>query len=724
MICFACGASMQPWIDMPIDAKKDAPTAYGAVARCTGCGLGQANPLPARNDVATFYDLDAYYTHGQSHMRPVRAGLFDRILVRLAWQADSARPFDIDAICTLLPAGSTVLDIGCGDGELLELLRDAGYTAMGIDPDAESRAAAARKGLMVFSGTAEQPPKELRGCRFDLVVMSHSLEHCLDPAAALRTVRAFLTPRGLAYVEVPNAGCRHFETFRHCSEMFDAPRHLWFFTADALSRSAAAAGLVMVRWHYNGFTRLFSRSWREWECEIYERLRKRGLAIGARRHSLPRSLRLLALSAFAPPLRKYDSIGILARAAPQPIMDDAPVAGVGDRAGQRRRGVRAAAAAGLAFAVAAAPLAGGIDRNAVANARGIALDATTARLATPALLPAFPPRGLSRADVARLINARKQIAPGQLFVAEPLTLPASLTDWQRAVDCLAAATYYEAGNGALDQRAVAQVVLNRLRHNAFPKTICGVVFEGSARSTGCQFTFTCDGAMRRRPSPAEWNRARQVAAGMLSGQVEPAVGQSTHYHTNWVAPAWNREMDKISAIKTHLFFRWRGKRGAPSAFRATYRGAEPRIANLGMLSPVHRDAAGYPPISYAPTVPFDVADAPSLPPPLPNAAVGERLADKASDPGPDVFLVTLPHGLAANGIADLARSRCKGLAQCRFIAWSDPARAASQLPIAGSAIDAISFTFVRQGGAEPDRIQWNCREFPRSDRSQCLQRGG
>jgi len=226
-------------------------------------------------------------------------------------------------------------------------------------------------------------------------------------------------------------------------------------------------------------------------------------------------------------MRKYDSIGILARAAPHPIINVAPAVGFGDRARRRRRGLRVAAATCLALVVAGLPLVGATDRNAAASAHAIDIaDVTTTTLAAPASLFTHPPAPLSQPDVARLINAQGPIATGQLFVAEPLTLPASTTDWQRAVDCLAAATYYEAGNGALDQRAVAQVVLNRVRHRAFPKTICGVVFEGSARSTGCQFTFTCDGAMRRRPSPADWSNARQIAAEMLSGRVEPAVGQS------------------------------------------------------------------------------------------------------------------------------------------------------------------------------------------------------
>ncbi|MGJ3626051.1 cell wall hydrolase [Sphingomonas sp. MMS24-JH45] len=84
-----------------------------------------------------------------------------------------------------------------------------------------------------------------------------------------------------------------------------------------------------------------------------------------------------------------------------------------------------------------------------------------------------------------------------------------------------------------------QVVLNRLRHPAFPKTVCGVVFQGAERSTGCQFTFTCDGALARQPSPLAWDRARKVAAAALAGAVYRPVGYATHYHTDWVVPYWS-----------------------------------------------------------------------------------------------------------------------------------------------------------------------------------------
>lgn len=311
MTCPICSQAMRPWIAMPIDAKKDELTRFGQVVRCDRCGLGRSAQMPEPDEVAGFYKLDVYYTHGETHMRPVAPGILDRILVRLAWQADRAQPFDSDEIAQALPPAGTVLDLGCGDGEKLAAFRDRGFTVLGVDPDPKSRIFAASMGLTVLEGTAEDLPPEIDGRQFDLVIMSHSLEHCTDPVHALRNVRKLMADGGLAYIEVPNAGCLHFETFRQCSEMFDAPRHLWFFTPDALQKMAEQTGLNVENWRYNGFTRVFSPSWRAWECEIFSRLAKRGFAAGATRHSTLQSFHLLARSAFAPSQRKYDSVGIL-----------------------------------------------------------------------------------------------------------------------------------------------------------------------------------------------------------------------------------------------------------------------------------------------------------------------------------------------------------------------------------------------------------------------------
>lgn len=318
--------------------------------------------------------------------------------------------------------------------------------------------------------------------------------------------------------------------------------------------------------------------------------------------------------------------------------------------------------------------------------------------------------GEAHAQLARAFNASVPITRGALVPAQPFYLDASFADRARALDCLAAADFYEAGGDPSDQRAVAQVVLNRVRHVAFPATICGVVFDGADRPTGCQFTFTCDGSLaRRRPTPSAWQQARRVAAEMLLGRVDATVGQATHYHTDWVSPVWDRTMDKLAIVKTHLFFRWRGASGGPSAFTKRYAGSEPRIVRLAALSAAHSGiddgVAGTELASFAAAVP-QVAPAPPAP----------SLRDQG------VFLVTLPAGATPDSFRRMAEQQCAGLSDCRFVGWTDPARRADTLPLPGSAVDAISFTFVRHSDQKAGRAQWNCAEFPRVNIGECLQR--
>ena len=149
-------------------------------------------------------------------------------------------------------------------------------------------------------------------------------------------------------------------------------------------------------------------------------------------------------------------------------------------------------------------------------------------------------------------------------------------DKARALDCLAKAVYYEAASESEGgQQAVAQVVLNRVAHPAYPNTVCGVVYQGSQRRTGCQFTFTCDGSLDRKPSAGAWARALSVARRALSGQVYAPVGLATHYHTTWVNPYWAPSLAHIGTIGAHRFYRWPGAASRPAAFSDVYRGGEP-----------------------------------------------------------------------------------------------------------------------------------------------------
>jgi len=180
---------------------------------------------------------------------------------------------------------------------------------------------------------------------------------------------------------------------------------------------------------------------------------------------------------------------------------------------------------------------------------------------------------------------------------------------------------------------VAQVVLNRLRNPLFPKTVCGVVFEGSKLATGCQFSFTCDGSLARKPSLAAWNSARYVAARALNGYVMKQVGDATHYHTMWVVPYWQPSVVKLTQIGAHIFYRWPGTLGLPSAFRMQYAGNEdapPPIPGFVGDAEAAAQAAK------------DVAAQTPAPPPTPEPAAPVVLADLSIPKAAPVVTVDTP----------------------------------------------------------------------------------
>lgn len=196
------------------------------------------------------------------------------------------------------------------------------------------------------------------------------------------------------------------------------------------------------------------------------------------------------------------------------------------------------------------------------------------RPADVAVLLTNTPLAIAPED-ALAINAARPVDRLRISAARPFLLPFASRVGDvgvgAALDCLTKAVYYEAAvENDAGQRAVAQVVLNRMRSPIFPHTVCGVVFQGSELKTGCQFSFTCDGSLMRRPSLTGWMRARRIALAALSGQVEPSVGLATHYHANYVVPYWASSLDKVSTIGAHIFYTMRGSLGRSSGFGAAY----------------------------------------------------------------------------------------------------------------------------------------------------------
>ena len=279
-----------------------------------------------------------------------------------------------------------------------------------------------------------------------------------------------------------------------------------------------------------------------------------------------------------------------------------------------------AAGAAVGVAVGGAYLAGGMARDAVLNAqsnkiahaakggisdvslRGMAqADPGALSVALrydPELLAGVTPHDHQSQALADQLGA-KFGGPSSLFmrasvsdIFNPAAQPfhSSALDQARQLDCLAQAVYYEArGEIPAGQAAVAQVVLNRVRHPAFPKSVCAVVYQG-AEDHNCQFSFACDGSTEESREPSAWRRAQKIASRALSGYVMVDVGNATHFHVATITTAWDG-MLKVADIGAHVFYRFGGAHGLPNAFTAKPREELPAAGKPGapIIAAVARD---------------------------------------------------------------------------------------------------------------------------------------
>jgi len=325
-------------------------------------------------------------------------------------------------------------------------------------------------------------------------------------------------------------------------------------------------------------------------------------------------------------------------------------------------------------------------------------------------------------DKARDINAKRPIEIKATVAARPFVFEGDDPSRERAIACLAAAAWYEAGDDDVGQQSVIQVVLNRARHPAFPATICGTVFQGSDRTTGCQFTFSCDGALARTPSVAAWQRAKERAAIMIKGKVFASVGWATHYHTDWVVPYWASDLTKAAKVETHIFYLWRGYWGTSAAFRRSVILAEPVVPKMARLSGAHAERGA---LTLDLAVPADEA-APVIDPDKPPLVVegvskrslGTALV-RAQHGDQNQFFVQLDAKAYPGNFAISALALCKGKSNCMVLGWQDPAQIARALPLSDTQREAITFVYVRDD-KKGERALWNCSQFDRPNKAQCL----
>ena len=173
----------------------------------------------------------------------------------------------------------------------------------------------------------------------------------------------------------------------------------------------------------------------------------------------------------------------------------------------------------------------------------------------PSGRPSYEPHAEAAKAAKKSLKARIVLNPGgHKWALRPL--PASQFS-RKARKCLAEGIYFEArGESKHGQKAVAQVIVNRVKNPTFPNSICGVVYHNKHMRNRCQFSFACDGIRDRVRSKKAWHVAKRIADDVIDGKVWlKEVGSSSHYHADYVRPRWARAMKKMSKIGKHIFFR-------------------------------------------------------------------------------------------------------------------------------------------------------------------------
>jgi spore germination cell wall hydrolase CwlJ-like protein len=202
---------------------------------------------------------------------------------------------------------------------------------------------------------------------------------------------------------------------------------------------------------------------------------------------------------------------------------------------------------------------------------GRSREQTAAMAGAELFLSAFAPRSEPvLPEGFTLASAKSSSAPdgewagllknATLSPEQPKTLFGGLTEDEfraRELRCMATAIYFEARDEPLKgQIAVAQVIMNRIRSPFYPKTICGVVYQGERNRHGCQFSFTCTGKHNSVKEKPEWATSVKLAKQVIAGEIWlDEVGYATHYHATYVHPPWRHELDKICQIGGHIFYK-------------------------------------------------------------------------------------------------------------------------------------------------------------------------
>jgi 2-polyprenyl-3-methyl-5-hydroxy-6-metoxy-1,4-benzoquinol methylase len=267
--CYLCGGKGAPLYSGLVDYLFQAPGTW-SMQRCSrhGCDLLWLDPIPTEEDIGKAYQH--YGTHrdadddAESWTRRIYNVMREGYLARAygynagavpAWKKffglllylHPAQRANLDFSVMYLPAqpGARLLEVGCGSGRMLKIMQDLGWESEGIDFDPDAVRNAVSKGLRVRVGdlVSQGYPDE----SFDVITLSHLIEHVHDPRALLRECYRLLKPKGTLVIVTPNSKSFGHSIFKSNWRGLEPPRHLHIFSMKSLQELVAPVGFQITR---------------------------------------------------------------------------------------------------------------------------------------------------------------------------------------------------------------------------------------------------------------------------------------------------------------------------------------------------------------------------------------------------------------------------------------------------------------------------------------------
>lgn len=314
-ICPICSGEMLYRFSASCDHFKPKIKQEYKVYWCPKCDHGQIWERPSKEEVAEFYNFEGYYTHkAENEKKGTEISFFDKLRLHLAWRLDNSDGYCRDNVEEFIQGENLeVCEIGCGNGQNLIKFRNKGFTVWGIEPDADARELALQSLTNILDGTVDDLPQLITEKKFDVVLMSHVLEHFMDINAAIDNAKNLLKKDGILVIEVPNFKALGFDKYLEEWPISEIPRHINFFTPKSLEKLLKHHQMTVIDEKYLYYCRQFSNHFLQQEEEIWSALNRHNQPKRSKPNFKLRAWKFLLQSFYLPKERKYDCIKIVAK---------------------------------------------------------------------------------------------------------------------------------------------------------------------------------------------------------------------------------------------------------------------------------------------------------------------------------------------------------------------------------------------------------------------------